>query len=282
VDELLRTVREAASEYYHVYGELGRESDDEVWYLAKDRSSAKLVALRLRRAGTGPDGKPDYDLSVARELDASVAVGAGDCPACHKQIRRWARFCTNCGVDLAAEGQNPSSPGERAVLLEEVRAAAQGVYEVLGEMPWGGGGGVVYFAIEKATQRLMRLRLKQDTGGFELGETRVLMPLGERLAASYVTQEHHAAIPSREVQDPRFTPEELEAGRRAAREAAAEQRSIFAEPPRPEPVQVYPPRPQPVLVRIGGKDYDAVTLLKVMAGVVGVLVALVIVLLLSR
>lgn len=277
MDELLRTVQEAASEYYHVYGELGRESANDVWYLGKDRGTGRLVALRLRRSGTGPDGKPDYDLDVARELDASVSAGAGNCHACGHQLRRWARFCTNCGVDLAAGGDNPSSPGARAALLEEVRAAAQGVYDVLGEMPWGGGGGVVYFAIEKASQRLVRLRLRQDTEGFELGETRVVMPLGERLAASYVTQEQRPAMSSRETARPQFAPEELAGARPAAQREPA---SIFAEPAA-EPPRRAGARPSGT-VRLGGRDVEAVALLKVVAAVAVGLLVLVIALLVSR
>lgn len=288
MDELLRTVQEAASEFYHVYGELGRESADDVWYLGKDRSTARLVALRLRRVGVGPDGKPDYDLSAAQELDGSVSVGAGDCVACRKPLRRWARYCTHCGADLAVKGENPSSPGARAALLAEVRAAAQGVYDVLGEMPWGGGGGMVYFAVEKATQRLVRLRLRPDDEGFQLGETRVMMPLGDRLAASYVTHEHTPVLASREVENPRFTAEELAAGRRAALEEAGagggSAGSIFEEPdPAVPPASGGTPAPPPRgTVMIAGREYEGQVVIRAMLGVIVVLVILVLMLLVTR
>jgi len=272
VDEFLRVVTEVASEYYHVYGELGRDSDADIWYLARDRSNAKLVALRLHRIGTGPDGKPDLDLEVARQLDGSVAVGVGECHVCGAQLRRWARFCTKCGADLA-QGQNVSSAGARAALLAEVKAAAAELYDVLGEMPWAGGAGAVFFAIEKLSGRLVRLRLRQQDSGFELGETRVMMRLSERIDATYVTRDDMPAIPSRSVQKPDFKSDDVAAGR-----AEAEASGGTSPPHRPE-VVVGPPReraPAPGMIRIRGRDVEAVTLVKVLGGVVLLLVVLMI------
>ena len=182
MDELLQTVRDAAAGEFEVYGELGREGPDNIWYLARGVTDRKLVALRLHSVPTAPGAKPEYDLEVAQELNATVAVGLGECLKCKTPIRRWMRFCTQCGVDLGLGGQLPTSAGERSVLLEEVRVAAASDYDVLGEMPWTGGG-IVYFALEKGSQRLVWLRLKALEGGYELGVTRALLPLTERISA---------------------------------------------------------------------------------------------------
>lgn len=256
-EDLLSVVREVAADYYHVYGELGREGAD-FWYLAKTRSDGKLVALRLGKTGTGPAGKPDYELEVARELDSHVSVGYGECHACRAPLRRWARFCTSCGTDLSAGGQNPSSPAARHALLEQVKHAAEGTYDVIGEMPWAGGGGVVYFAIEKRSQRLVRLRLNADEqGGGELAETRVLLPLSQRLAASYVTGESDPSI-ARVLNTP-----------------APASASASAPPLRPPAGQPErrrePPSPK---VTVGGFEVDAATAIKVLGGLVLLLILL--------
>lgn len=187
MDEFLQLVREVAAGAYEVFGELGRESEADIWYLARDRQTRKLVALRLKREGIGADQKPEYSLDVARELDKSVSVGAGECRQCGANLRRWARFCTQCGADLTDGGKAPTSPQAREQILLEVRAAAAEYYDVLGEMPWADGAGTVYFAIEKSSGRLVRLRLREDAEGSSLGETRVMMELEERVQASYVT-----------------------------------------------------------------------------------------------
>ena len=227
--DLLGTVRDAATPHYHVYGELGRESVDDIWYLGKEHASEKLVALRLHRIGTLPDGGPDYDLEIAHELDGSVAVGQAQCHHCGAELRRWARFCTQCGGDLSTSTENPSSPGARAALLAEVKSAAAGVYDVLGEMPWAGGVGTVYFAVEKASGRLVRLRLMQQGEGFELGETRVAMPFAEQLTASYVTGEQRIVRRSDEA----IPRSELTAGK------PAQPGQKRAQSARPEPLAAF-------------------------------------------
>lgn len=193
MDELLQTVRDAAAGEFEVYGELGREGPDSIWYLARGVSDQKLVALRLHLVPSATGAKPEYDLEVAQELNATVAVGLGDCPKCHTPIRRWMRFCTQCGADLGLGGQLPTTATDRAVMLEVVRTAAASEYEVLGEMPWTGGG-IVYFALEKSGGRLVRLRLKASDGGYELGLTRALLPLAERISAAYVTSVHEPVV----------------------------------------------------------------------------------------
>lgn len=185
-DQLLATVREATAGDFEVYGELGREGPGDIWYLARDVVSQRLVALRAHATGTGVDGKPEYDLEVAEELDATVAVGLGECRNCGASVRRWAKFCTTCGKDLGLGGSLPTDPSERAALLAEVKVAAAGQYEFYGEMLWTGGG-IVYFARDLESDRIVRLRLKPADDGYELGETKAMPRLSDRLSAAYVT-----------------------------------------------------------------------------------------------
>jgi hypothetical protein len=74
-------------------------------------------------------------------------------------------------------------------MLNAVRSASAGEYEVLGQMIWEDGRGAVYFARETKTGRLTALRLqRRENAGpeehdYALGQTRVLTPLATSLGA---------------------------------------------------------------------------------------------------
>src|SRR6185312_11711663 len=166
-DDLLRAVQDAAFGSHEVLGELGRDAGGHIIYLARDLESAALVALRL----DGAEG--EYVLDVARTLDAAVgrAVGSG-CERCGAALVRGAKFCSQCGADIAPPAASSAS---REELLDAVKAASRDQYEILGD--------VVYFARELASRKLVALRLRKerDTSAgaesYSLGETRVLRPL---------------------------------------------------------------------------------------------------------
>jgi TPR repeat protein len=182
-DELLRAVKEAAAAEYEILGEMGRGERGSVVYLSRERQSQKLVALKLR-----PDGG-EYELSVVRELDASVPAMGNKCPSCKVDLVGWGRFCSHCGKDLSGTRSGEAS---REELLKAVQGAAEGEYEVLGEMERSEGGGVVYFARELKSGRLVALRLtrEQESDGSEsyaLGVTQVIKPLVASLGATYAS-----------------------------------------------------------------------------------------------
>src|SRR3954465_2941461 len=182
-DELLRAVKEAGAAEYEILGEMGRGERGSVLYLSRERASQKLVALKLR-----PDGG-EYELSVVRELDASVPAMGNKCPSCKVDLVGWGRFCSHCGKDLSGTRSGEASRGE---LLKAVQGAAEGEYEVLGEMQRSEGGGVVYFARELKSGRLVALRLtrEQESDGSEsyaLGVTQVIKPLVASLGATYAS-----------------------------------------------------------------------------------------------
>jgi Sel1 repeat-containing protein/PEGA domain-containing protein len=182
-DDLLRAVKEAAAAEYDILGEMGRGERGSVVYLSRERASQKLVALKLR-----PDGG-EYELSVVRSLDASVPAMGNTCPSCKVELVGWGRFCSHCGKDLSGTRSGEAS---REELLKAVQGAAEGEYEVLGEMERSEGGGVVYFAREIKSGRLVALRLtrEQESDGSEsyaLGVTQVIKPLVASLGATYAS-----------------------------------------------------------------------------------------------
>ena len=197
-DELYRAVRDAVAESYLLLGELGSGRQGSVVYLVRDRSTSKLVALKLDRT---PGTDAEYALTVAPQLDESIPSPGATCPYCNSQLVGWVQFCGRCGRDTS--GVNSGVSGfTTEQLLSAVHEAARGTYEVLGEMSRARGGGVVYFAKDVATGGIVALRLQRDEssadGEFSLGRTSLLKPLVESMGADYAspTMLGGAALPA--------------------------------------------------------------------------------------
>lgn len=166
---LLAEVRSAA-QGYHVIAELGRRSDTDVWFLARDLDAGQLAALRLREEPVPATGAVARSLDVAHELFEGVPMEDGLCAACNGRLRNFARFCSHCGADLAKAAAVPRSAAERLQLLGHIKGAAGDRYDVVGEMAWAADS-VIYFAIDRQTARLVRLRLAIEGEHYALGET---------------------------------------------------------------------------------------------------------------
>lgn len=182
-DEMLRAVKAAAAAEYDILGEMGRGERGRVVYLARERASEKLVALKLR-----PDGG-EYELSVLRELDTSVPALSDRCPSCNADLVGWGRFCSQCGKDLSDTRPVEASRDEQ---LRALQLAAKGEYDVLGEMQRSEGGGVVYFAREVGSARLVALQLVREpasdgAASYALQVTQLMKPLVATLGATYAT-----------------------------------------------------------------------------------------------
>jgi len=178
-DEFLQAVREAAEGEYEVVGEMGRGQRGAIVYLARDLSTKRLVALRLEPG----ESSDEFTLEVVKQLDSSVPAVESSCPKCGAPQRGWGRFCPQCGSDLSGLSTELHSSDE---LLQAVKDASAGEFEVLGEMDRAEGGGRVYFARDLASGGLVALRLlKEKTAAgaeeYALNKTRVLKPLAEEL-----------------------------------------------------------------------------------------------------
>jgi hypothetical protein len=170
-------VREAAAGTFDVLGELGVTPGGGVVYLGREIGQETLVVLKLEPTPDGSGGM-QYFLDILHELDASVPDVEMRCPRCRAKLRQWARFCTQCGLDVSGEAPASGDPRERAALRDKVRAATEGEYEFLGDIPRSEGGGLVYFARDLSDGKIVALRLQKDMNKkFEVGVTRTLKAL---------------------------------------------------------------------------------------------------------
>jgi hypothetical protein len=178
-------VREAAAGTFDVLGELGPGAKGGMVYLAREIDGEALVVLKLEPGDDGA-GAQTYYLDVAHELDSSVPDVEMRCPRCRAKLRQWARFCTQCGLDVSGEAPATGEEASRAALRGKVRAATEGEYEFLGDIPRSEGGGLVYFARDLSDGKIVALRLQKDLNKkFEVGVTRTLKAVerDEALAA---------------------------------------------------------------------------------------------------
>jgi serine/threonine protein kinase len=88
------------------------------------------------------------------------------CPRCGTPVTAGARFCANCGSDVSTIAgsvtvstvSGPPSPTPRDALLEMLREATLGEYEVLGELGRGGMA-TVYLAHDIALDRKVAIKV---------------------------------------------------------------------------------------------------------------------------
>jgi len=118
------------------------------------------------------------------------------CPRCRGKLRQWARFCTQCGLDVSGEAPASGEHASRAALREKVRAATADQYEFLGDIGRAEGGGLVYFARDLADGKIVALRLQKDLNKkFAVGVTRTLKAVeSEDAVASKAAASPRAAV----------------------------------------------------------------------------------------
>jgi len=165
-DELFRTLKRAVTGSFEVLAELGRGPGGRNAFVAREVEGGGLVVLELNLESSDAAGTPSYGLYVRRELDASVPALSLQCNQCGASITGWARFCPQCDSDLS--GVAHTTGGRRAAdLMRTGQLAGQDRYELLGAMPRAEGGGAVYFARERASGRLVTLRVEKVEGAGE-------------------------------------------------------------------------------------------------------------------
>ncbi|HKW49919.1 MAG TPA: serine/threonine-protein kinase, partial [Gemmatimonadaceae bacterium] len=131
-----------------------------------------VVALNERLgAGAG------YDVTLWRTLEESLPGPTSWCTQCGTEVQGWTRYCS-CGADLS--GIAPGTENARLELLEQVRQSVAGEFELIGSLPYAGGGGPAYFARRTEGSAVVALRMHAD-GTFDDGTQRISLALSEAL-----------------------------------------------------------------------------------------------------
>src|SRR4051794_40463421 len=137
LEKPLSALRALAGSQFEVLGPLGRDSEGEYAFLARQTASNQLVVLKQRRSGSGSAGDPGR-LEVITQLDSTVPPPAGSCPVCQAPFTNWEPLCPDCGANVAGSlNTAPGTTPEQALGL--VRQAAEG-YLVFGTMNRAQGG----------------------------------------------------------------------------------------------------------------------------------------------
>ncbi len=244
---LMESLQESLGDEYDVLGFLGKRDGHRFVFLARERAGdGELSAIQLEEDGTDADGQPTFSIDILRKLDHSVPDEGSLCHRCKHRLRKWARFCTQCGADVSGVGVSAGGSHSRTTLLSAVRGAAGADLEILGEMPRAEGGGLVYFGREHATGRIVALRLDQEgSEEYSLSVTRVIKPLPKRPAQKPDAPARSVSLVRRFTTEEREIIADAKRRRDATRAAAVPPAPVKNEAPAPRHAPPPAPAPRP-------------------------------------
>ena len=177
--EQLAALRQAVGDRLTVLALLGSDTHEQsewgsVAFLAREEPTGSLVVAALNeRIGMSVG----YDVTLWRSLEESLPGPMSWCPQCGTEVEGWTRYCS-CGADLS--GIAPGTEEAREALVEQVRQSVAGEFELLGSLPYAGGGGPAYFARRPEGHVVVALRMHAD-GTFDDGTQRISLSLSEPL-----------------------------------------------------------------------------------------------------
>lgn len=174
------------NEQYNLLAEFGRV-DGQTVYLARDRATGEVAIARR------PSDDPSGPLTISHVLDATVPADGAVCSSCMDDLRTWGRFCPSCGREVfGAQPASADSPSAEQ-LLDAVRHAAEGRFDILGSMPRAEGGDTIYFAVDLNTADVVALLLNREgieadgTLAYSLELPLTLSPVAKGPAAATAT-----------------------------------------------------------------------------------------------
>src|SRR5215469_4898895 len=143
------------NEQYNLLAEFGRV-DAQTVYLARERTTGEVAIARRR------SDDPSGPLTISHVLDATVPADGAVCSACIGALRGWGKFCPNCGREVFGAPPPSASLPSPQQLLDAVRDAAEGRFDILGSLPRADGGDTIYFAVDLTTADVVALRLNRE------------------------------------------------------------------------------------------------------------------------
>lgn len=144
-----------------MFGELGRGSGGAVALLGRNLSDGGLVAVRAQPDPRQPGG---LAVNVMHRLDEPLPELRSQCAGCGNRLTVWSRFCPYCAIDLMGVAVSHSGRS-RAELLDLVRSACEGRYELIGEFRGPVGQGLVYFGRDPETGQILAMHLQETVSG---------------------------------------------------------------------------------------------------------------------
>ena len=177
--EQLAALREAVGTTLTMVALLGSDFNERsewgsVAFLAREEATGALVIAALNeRLGMSAG----YDVTIWRALEESLPGPTSWCSQCGGEVQGWTRYCS-CGADLS--GIAPGTEHAKRELYEQVRQSVAGEFELLGSLPYAGGGGPAYFARRTEGRAVVALRMHAD-GTFDDGTQRISLSLSEPL-----------------------------------------------------------------------------------------------------
>jgi hypothetical protein len=181
-DAVWNALSRALAGEYDIVARLGMASGGAPVYLARERMTDSLVALRLPPLESGGESR-EFGLEVVRQIDGSLPAIETRCSSCSAVLRQWSRYCAQCGRDVS--GLAPSPGGEtRETLRRLARDTASDKYDVLGEMSRAEGGGMVYFGRDRATGHVVGLQLESGPESSPVITTTHFAPLDPTIQLS--------------------------------------------------------------------------------------------------
>ena len=181
-DAVWSALSRALAGEYDIVARLGMASGDAPVYLARERMTDSLVALRLPPLESDGESR-EFGLEVVRQIDKSLPAIETRCSNCSAVLRHWSRFCAQCGRDVS--GLAPAPGGQtRETLRRLARDTAADQYDILGDMSRAEGGGMVYFGRDRATGHVVGLQLESGPESTAVITTTQFAPLDPTIQLS--------------------------------------------------------------------------------------------------
>lgn len=159
--DLLRGASATLDGLVDLLGELGPGAHGALAFLGRTKPEQHLVAVRAQPDPRQPGG---LAVEVMHRLDEPLPELRSHCPGCANRLTVWSRFCPFCAIDLLGVAVSHSGRS-RAELLELVRSACEGRYELIGEFRGGAGQGLVYFGRDPGTGEILAMHLQETVAG---------------------------------------------------------------------------------------------------------------------
>ena len=167
-----RAILEATQGTHEVLGELARDADGAVAFVARPIENGDYLILNLEQV-SGPGTTRRYSLFHLNKLDETVPAPRITCSVCSALVASGRGTCPACGSAL---GAGIDAPVASDVLLA-FHYYVTGQYDLIAEVPVDGAGTAAYLVRSRGQAHYAMLRLALDGAGAPRSHVVDIMPL---------------------------------------------------------------------------------------------------------